>query len=189
MLHFGSISLVREPGATSFEQLIRRESGKLVLSLDPNVRPSLIGDRAAYRQRLEGWVALADIVKVSQADLRWLYPDREPIDAARRLLATGPALVAVTRGAAGAVGITATVTVDVPGSPVAVQDTIGAGDAFTAGLLGFLELRGVLDRAALHALREEDLRPCLTLANRMASITCTRSGAQPPTRVEVLSEL
>jgi fructokinase len=187
-LHFGSISLVREPGATAYEQLMRRESGRRVISLDPNVRPGLIGDRAAYRRRLEGWVAMADIVKVSQADLAWLYPDRAPVDAARDLLAAGPSLVVVTRGAAGAVGITALATVDVPGTPVVVRDTVGAGDAFTAGLLGFLALRGVLDRAALRSLGEEDLRPCLVLANRAASITCTRSGAQPPTRAEVVSE-
>jgi fructokinase len=187
-LHFGSISLVREPGATAYEQLLRREAGRRVISLDPNVRPSLISDRATYRRRLEAWVAMADIVKVSQADLAWLYPDRVPADAARDWLATGPSLVAVTRGAAGAVGITATGSIDVPGTPVRVRDTVGAGDAFTAGLLGFLALRGVLDRAALRFLGEEDLRPCLVGANRAASITCTRSGAQPPTRAEVLSE-
>ncbi len=186
-LHFGSISLVREPGATVYEELMRREAGSRVISLDPNVRPGLISDRAAYRRRFEGWAATADIVKVSQVDLAWLYPDRPPVDAARDLLEAGPALVAVTRGAAGAIGITATGTVDVPGTPVAVCDTVGAGDAFTAGLLGFLALRGVLDRLALRSLGEEDLRPCLVLANRTASITCTRSGAQPPTRVEVLA--
>ncbi len=187
-LHFGSISLVREPGATVYEQLMRRESGRRVISLDPNVRPGLIGDRAAYRRRLEGWVALADIVKVSQADLAWLYPGQEPVDAARGLLAEGPSLVVVTRGAAGAVGITASGMVDVPGTPVIVRDTVGAGDAFTASLLGFLALRGRLDRARLRSLGEDDLRSCLVLANRAASITCTRSGAQPPTRAEVEPE-
>jgi fructokinase len=186
-LHFGSISLVREPGATVYEQLMRREAGSRVISLDPNVRPGLISDRAAYRRRFEGWVAMADIVKVSQVDLAWLYPDRPPADAARDLLDSGPSLVAMTRGAAGAIGITASGTVDEPGTPVAVRDTVGAGDAFTAGLLGFLALRGVLNRKALRSLGEEDLRPCLVLANRAASITCTRSGAQPPTRAEVLS--
>jgi fructokinase len=187
-LHFGSISLVREPGATAYEQLMRRESGRRVISIDPNVRPGLIDDPDAYRQRLEGWVAMADLVKVSQADLTWLYPDRSPVDTARDWLAAGPSLVTVTRGAGGAVGITATGTVDVPGDPVVVSDTVGAGDAFTAGLLGFLALRGVLDRVALRTLGEQDLRPCLALANRAAAITCTRSGAQPPTRAEVLSE-
>ena len=185
-LHFGSISLVREPGATVYEQLMRREAGRRVLSLDPNVRPGLIRDRAAYRRRFESWVTLVDILKVSRVDLAWLYPDRSPLDAARALFAAGPSLVVVTRGAAGAVGITATGTVEVPVAPVDVCDTVGAGDAFTAGLLGFLELRGVLDRRALRSLDEEHLGGCLGQANRVASITCTRSGAQPPTRAEVL---
>ncbi len=186
-LHFGSISLVREPGATVYEQMMRREAGRRVISLDPNVRPGLIRDQAAYRRRFEGWVELADIVKVSQADLAWLYGDRASVDAACALMAAGPSLVVVTRGASGAIGITATGTVDVPGTPVHVRDTVGAGDAFTAGLLGSLALRGVLDRTALRSLDEEDLEPCLVQANRAAAITCTRSGAQPPTRAEVLS--
>ncbi len=77
-LHFGSISLVLEPGASTLEALMRRESGQRVLSLDPNIRPSLITDREAYRQRFEGWLRLVDIVRLSLADLEWLYPGAEP---------------------------------------------------------------------------------------------------------------
>ncbi len=184
-LHFGSISLVREPGATAYEQLMRRESGRRILSLDPNVRPGLIAERVAYRDRLEGWVSLVDIVKVSQADLAWLYPDRPPIDAARRWLTRGPSIVVMTRGADGAVGLLASATAEVPGITITVRDTVGAGDSFTSGLLGFLELHGLLDRSALRAMSEQDLRACLTFANRAASITCTRSGAEPPTLADM----
>jgi fructokinase len=95
-LHFGSISLVREPGASAYEALMRREHGRRLLSLDPNVRPSLVGDRAAYTARLEGWVAVADLVKVSRADLDWLYPDRAPEAVAEAWLAGGPAMIVVT---------------------------------------------------------------------------------------------
>lgn len=186
-MHFGSISLVREPGASSYEALIRRESGRRVLSLDPNVRPGLIPDRSAFRRRLESWIELADIVKVSRADLSWLYEDRRPLDAARAWLSRGPALVVVTLGEAGAVALTAAGAVEVAGIPTCVRDTVGAGDAFTAGLLGFLDIRGLLQRDALHTLREEDLRWCLALANREASITCGRTGAEPPTLSEVLA--
>jgi len=186
-IHFGSISLVREPGASAYERLIQRESGRRVVSLDPNVRPGLIHDRASYRARLEGWIGLADIVKVSRADLAWLYPGRAPRDAAEDWLARGPALVVMTSGQAGAVGISASGASEVPGIPTAVRDTVGAGDAFTAGLLGFLYLAGLLDRHGLRALSNEDLLGCLALANRAASITCTRTGAQPPTRDEILA--
>jgi fructokinase len=188
-LHFGSISLVRDPGSSVYEQLMQRESGHRVLSLDPNVRPGLIGDRATYRERLERWVALVDIVKVSRADLAWLYPEKRPVDAIADWLSRGPALVVVTRGEAGAIGMTSRGAIDVPGILVTVQDTVGAGDAFSAGLLGSLDLRGLLNRAALRALGLDDLHACLDFANRAASITCTQSGALPPTLGEVLDDM
>jgi fructokinase len=184
-LHFGSISLVREPGASAYEALMRREQGRRLISLDPNVRPGLIGDHAAYLARLEGWAALSDLVKVSRADLAWLYPALAPEEAAAAWLARGPALVVVTRGHEGAVGLTASDRVEVPGRPVTVSDTVGAGDSFTAGLLASLHAAGRLDRAAIRDLTAAELRACLAFAAAAASITCTRAGAQPPTRAEM----
>ena len=184
-LHLGSISLVREPGASAFEAIMRREHGRRVLSLDPNVRPSLVGERGAYRARLEGWVALADLVKVSQADLAWLYPGEPPDDVATAWLARGPGLVVVTKGGDGTVGLTARDRVEVAGARVTVVDTVGAGDAFTAGLLAWLHAAGLLERASLRGLPADALRASLVFANRAAAITCTRPGAQPPTRAEM----
>ncbi len=77
-LHFGSFSLALEPGASTLAGLARRESRRRLLSLDPNVRPGLVTDRDAYLRRLEGWVSLVDLVKVSKADLAWLIPTRLP---------------------------------------------------------------------------------------------------------------
>ncbi len=184
-LHLGSISLIREPGASAYERLMAREAGHRVISLDPNVRPGLIADPAAYRTRLERWTTLVDVIKVSQADLAWLYPDRPPFEAARMWLANGPSLVVMTRGSRGAVGMTGAGMAEVPGMAVVVSDTVGAGDSFMSALLGFLELRGRLNRAALESLDESDVRDSLVFANRAASLTCARSGAEPPTRAEM----
>jgi fructokinase len=184
-LHFGSISLVREPGATAFEACMRREHGRRVLTLDPNVRPSLIPDREEYVERLEGWVALADIVKISRADLRWLYPERAPDDIARGWFALGPSLVVVTRGGQGASAFAASGSVEVGGVPATIADTVGAGDAFTSGLLTWLDEAGRLDRSALRGLAEAEIGQALRFANRVAALTCTRSGAEPPTRAEL----
>ncbi|MEI8332244.1 MAG: carbohydrate kinase [Chloroflexota bacterium] len=184
-LHFGSISMVREPGASAFEAVMRREHGSRVLSLDPNVRPSLVGDRPAYVARLEGWVSLADVVKVSRADLAWLYPETAPDAAAEAWLARGPGLVVVTRGADGSIGLTARDRVAVAGTPVVVSDTVGAGDAFTSGLLAWLHAAGRLERASIREIPADALREALTCADRAAAITCTRAGAQPPTRAEM----
>jgi len=184
-LHFGSISMVREPGASAFEAVMRRERGRRVLSLDPNVRPSLVGERSTYVARLESWVALATVVKVSRADLAWLYPDSAPDAVAAGWLARGPDLVVVTMGHDGATGLTARDRVEVAGTPVAVSDTVGAGDAFTSGLLAWLHTAGRLEPGRLRELPADALHACLAFANRAASITCTRAGAQPPTRSEM----
>src|SRR2546429_309643 len=100
-IHFGSLSLVLEPGASTLEGLMAREHGRRLVSLDPNVRPAVIPDRAAYLGRLERWLPSVDLVKVSRADLAWLHPGEPLDDAARRWLDRGPALVVVTRGAGG----------------------------------------------------------------------------------------
>lgn len=189
-LHLGSISLLREPAASAYEALIRREGQRRVLSLDPNVRPSLIRDRATYQRRLDMWLRHAAIVKVSHADLAWLAPGRAPLEVAADWIERGPSLVVVTLGADGATAVTAggrthPVTATVAGEHVDVRDTVGAGDAFTAGLLCWLEARGRLERRALSDLTAEELRVCLSFANRVAAIACTRTGAEPPSRHEL----
>lgn len=184
-VHFGSISLVREPGASTFEVLMGRERSRRLISLDPNVRPNLVGPREAYVERLEGWVSLADVVKVSLADLAWTYPGEDPGAVAAAWRARGPALVVVTRGGDGALALGPGGRVDVPGTPVEVADTVGAGDAFTAGLLAWLDGAERLDRARIREIPSGEVRAALAFANAAAAISCTRVGAQPPTRTEM----
>ncbi len=182
-LHFGSISLLRPPASKVYEHLMRREHRQRVISLDPNVRPAFIPDRAAFRARLEDWVCRVDLVRASRADVAWVYPG-EPIEGvARRWVAAGAGLVVVTLGEEGAVGCTAASTVRVPAHRVQVVDTVGAGDAFTAALLAWLVRTGWLDR--VRDLPEGALFEALTYAARAAALTCTRQGADPPYRREL----
>lgn len=184
-LHFGSISLVLEPAATTLDSVMHREHGRRLISFDPNVRPGLITDRGIYLSRLEGWVRLADVVKVSRADLSWLCPE-EPFErAAERWKGLGPALVVVTLGSNGAAGWGETGTARDPGMRVRVVDTVGAGDAFTAGLLAWLHRTSWLARREVERLTPRDLAGALGYANRVAALTCTRPGADPPRRDEV----
>lgn len=181
-LHVGSISLVLEPAATTLECLIRRESHNRLISLDPNVRPGLIGDLDEYRERLASWISLVDLVKVSAADLESLYPDEKPEDVADRWLSAGPALVVVTLGGKGAYARNGHGAVHVPSPRVVVADTVGAGDAFTAGTLAHLHDRGWLTHDSLEELGVEELEGLLFNANAVAADTCTRKGAEPPRR-------
>lgn len=184
-LHFGSLSLVLEPAASTLEGLMRRESRRRVLSLDPNVRPGLIADRDAYLRRLEGWVRLVDLVKVSEADLAWLYPNQAAEAIASQWLGLGPALIMVTLGRDGslAVGTAGRATAVAP--EVTVVDTVGAGDAFTSAALAYLHCHDALDRSALEAMDAAQLEVLLAYANGIAAQTCTRPGADPPRKEDV----
>ena len=181
-LHFGSISLAMEPGATSLETLMRRESGNRIISLDPNIRPSLIHDRDAYRQRFKQWVKLIDIIKLSQADLSWIYPDEDIEQITEHWFNEGVSLCILTLGSVGAKGfISGRKPVFVPAPKVEVADTVGAGDAFLAATLAYLHKSGFLySKEKLQKVSSEQLSDCLTYANRAAMINCMREGANPP---------
>ncbi len=179
-IHFGSFSLALEPGASTLEGLMRRESRRRLLSLDPNVRPGLVADRDAYLARLEGLVRLADLVKVSRADLAWLYPGQAPEAVASRWLGLGPALVLVTRGKDGATALGVAAHASAATPPVTVVDTVGAGDAFTSAALAWLHRHDALDRRGLETLGAAELEALLAFANGIAADTCTRPGADPP---------
>jgi fructokinase len=186
-LHFslGAISLMVEPAATTYEALMRREAGKRVIAFDPNIRPGLIPSREAYRQRLETWVSLSDLVKVSRADLDWLYPGRNVEEAAASWHKLGPKLVVVTLGPEGAFALSNSHRVAVPGRKVKVADTVGAGDSFHAALLAGLHDGGLLKRERLADLPDDVVQKLLERAVAAAAITCSRPGANPPTKAEL----
>jgi len=187
-LHFGSIALLQEPQASTLDGLVRRESGRRLVSLDPNVRPSLVTDRPAYLARMVGWVAGSDLVKVSDEDLAWLYPGETYQSVAQRWLDSGVALVLVTLGADGAWASTTRARGRVGAVPVEVIDTVGAGDAFMAGGLAWLHRMDRLSRDGVSTLDAGALELLLRTATRVAADTCTRSGAQPPFWPDLSSE-
>ena len=171
----GSIGLMLEPIASAVIRMVElaRERGALVM-LDPNVRPTLIPDRAAYLARLDAVLERSDVVKLSVEDAAWLFPGEPPQAAARRYLDRGPQAVLLTAGADGATVFTPGAE-PVPVAPVEVDvvDTIGAGDAFSAGFLALW-----LDRTRQNAL--PDVAEAATFAAQVASIACSVAGATPP---------
>lgn len=185
-LFFGGISLVNDPAASTYAALqARAAAAGRVTMLDPNIRPGFINDTAGYRARIAGMVAMADIVKVSDEDLRWLEGEGEIEPLARAMLARGPKAVFVTEGAKGAHGFTAGLARFVAATRVTVADTVGAGDTFNAGALAALHRAGALTRARLAALTAEDLDAALSLGARAAAVTVSRPGADPPWAQEI----
>ena len=184
-LHFGSISLIGEPAGSALEALMRREQKDRVISLDPNIRPSLVRNREGYLARLDRLVAMADIARLSEEDLAWAAPDKSFETIAREWLDRGARLVILTRGSAGATAITAHHAVSVPGIAAKVVDTVGAGDTFTAGLLARLDALGLLEKPAIAKLDRERLTDVLNFAIKAAAVTVSRAGADPPWLKEI----
>ena len=181
-LHFGSISLLQDPAATRIADLIAANRGQRVIVFDPNVRPSLITDMAAYRERVNGWFGMADLVKLSDEDAALLAPG-QPVDAlAAECLKAGARAVIVTRGGDGAtLWRTGRAPLSVAAPRVTVVDTIGAGDTFTAGLSVALLSHGIEQPGQLGALTDEDWKAVMGFAATAAALNCTREGADPPT--------
>lgn len=182
-LHLGTLGLVLEPTATALEAVLEAVDERAVVMLDPNVRPQLVPDAASYHRRLARLLVRVDVVKVSDKDLEWLYPGADLIEAAGRLLAVGPRVALVTRGASGASVVTAGGSTFVPAVPVEVVDTIGAGDAFGGGFLAWWHESG-LGRAELG--ERKAVLAGTRFACEVAARTCERAGAAPPLRNELV---
>lgn len=181
-LHLGTLGLLLEPIASSLTELVRRANRKPLVMVDPNIRPALIAD-PRDRTRLQWFISQSTVVKASAEDLAWLYPEIDYVAAAERILSAGVRLVLVTLGAAGAYGATREAQLSVPAVPVDVVDTIGAGDAFGAAALAWLDDRDCLDPHL--SLPDKELQSLLEFSSLAASLTCTRSGAEPPWRSEM----
>jgi len=175
VLHAGTLGLVLEPMARAVEALVARLAGRALIMVDPNIRTAAIADETGYRARLDRVLAHTDVVKVSDEDLAWLAPGGT-------LLERGPAVALVTRGGEGATVHGAFGTVEVAAPPVAVADTIGAGDTFGAGWLAWWTEHGL----GPSALGDRDaVAEATAFACRAAAITCSRPGADPPRRAEL----
>ncbi|MFV8557404.1 carbohydrate kinase family protein [Sulfitobacter sp. SBS6] len=181
-LFFGGISLASDPSASAYAALLERQGGPRAVMIDPNIRPLFITDADGYRRRMAAMISQADIVKVSDEDLNWLNP--APLTQAEKISAmldTGPSVVIVTQGAEGAIATLADGTsIAVPAVKTNVVDTIGAGDTFNAGFLAKLSDLGLLTPEALGTLDPDALRDAMTYGARVAAITVSRAGANPP---------
>jgi len=181
-LYFGGISLACEPGADAYAALLAKEGPDRLVMLDPNIRPGFIADAARYRDRLEGMIAQADIVKISDEDLDWIVPgaDTHP-QKSRALLDLGARTVILTQGAQGATAYLRNGTeVHVPARPAQIVDTVGAGDTFNAGVLASLSQAGWLRKDRWADITAAQMNDALTLGAQVAAITVSRAGANPP---------
>jgi fructokinase len=182
VLHFGSLSSWRPPSAGPLQALQRSsyDGGRTLVSYDPNVRPALIADRRTVLVSIERCVSAAHVVKASDEDVAYLYPDLALGAVADRWCALGATLVVVTLGREGAVAFGPDGEIARrPGVPITLADTVGAGDSFTGGLLA------ALGEIAPGELSQADVDAALSQAVTVSAMTCERNGADPPTRAEL----
>ena len=183
VLHIGTLVTVIQPGADVLYGWAVQVGEFAPIVFDPNIRPSVLGDREQYVQSVEKWVSISSVVKVSDDDIKWLYPDQSLDEVAHRWIAGGVSCVVITRGAHGLIGFTEHGMEEVDGAKVAVIDTVGAGDT-----VGAIVVEGII-KYSVHGLEGHVLNEVLHKAAIAAGITCSRAGAQPPRTHELLEAM
>ena len=177
----GGISLQAEPCGSSWQWLIEQVSGHLPIYLDVNIRPDFIENKRSYFDRFVRLTSKVDIVKISEDDYRYLYGAQDFNKVSKDWLNNGVKLVIFTLGAEGSKVIYDNgKEVFAKSKKVDVVDTIAAGDTFNAGFLLSLDEQGLLDRESLDIISDTQLEKALTFANKVASFTVTKKGANPP---------
>ena len=186
-LHVGSFSLVVQPVGDTLLGLVKRESGKRLISLDPNVRLNPEPDIERWRQRIKELIPFADVIKVSDEDLELLYPGQDAQQIARSWLNHRCQLVFLTRGSQGAsVFSREHGQRSVPASLVDVADTVGAGDTFQAAVIAWLTGHGLDSIEGIQGLSAVQLDALLDFASRAAALTCSKTGPDLPYRAQLL---
>ena len=177
VLHIGTLATIVEPGATHLFAWAKQVKAPLIF--DPNIRSSVVSDRALYQGIVEKWASIASVIKLSDEDLAWLYPGQEEQQIAHHFLHSAAELVVVTKGAEGMTAYTEGAEISVPGVKVQVVDTVGAGD--TVGAI----LAEAIVKYGLENLVGDTLKKVLNRAAKAAAITCSRPGANPPNQKEL----
>ena len=179
LLHIGTLATVIEPGASVLFEWAQSVAKIAPIVFDPNIRPAVISDRDLYVKQVERWLSISSAVKVSDEDIKWLYPSLEIDQVVNNWLAKGPSLIVVTYGDKGLAGYRVGEKVSVDAVKVAVADTVGAGDTVGAILVEAIVKDG------LKTLSGVRLEMMLKRAAKAAAITVSRSGANPPTLKEI----
>ena len=179
VLHIGTLATVIEPGASVLFEWVQSVAKVAPIVFDPNIRPAVMNDREKYVKQVERWVSISSAVKVSDEDIRWLYPSLDIDQVVNNWLTKGPSLIVVTYGDKGLAGYRVGKEVSVDAVKVVVADAVGAGDTVGAILVEEIVKDG------LNSLIGVRLEKMLNRAAKAAAITVSRSGANPPTLKEI----
>ena len=180
VLQIGTLATIVQPAAEILLEWAKRVAKVAPIVFDPNVRSSVLPDRPKYQEAIAKWAAISEVIKVSEDDLAWLYPEQDQIAIAEEWIKGGSTLVIITKGSYGIIGVTKDDVVSVPGVKIEVVDTVGAGDT-----VGAIVVEAIVERG-LKVITGDVLREVLVRATKAAAVTCSRAGANPPTRAEIV---
>ena len=180
VLQIGTLATIVQPAADILLEWAKRVAKVAPIVFDPNVRSSVLPDRPKYQEAIAKWAAISEVIKVSEDDLAWLYPEQDQIAIAEEWIKGGSTLVIITKGSYGIIGVTKDDVVSVPGVKIEVVDTVGAGDT-----VGAIVVEAIVERG-LKVINGDVLREVLVRATKAAAVTCSRAGANPPTRAEIV---
>jgi len=181
VLHTGSIASFLSPGAGKVKAILQQLGSECTITYDPNIRPALLGTHAEARRTFEELVHLTSVVKLSDEDAEWLYPEKALEETAAHILGLGAVLAVITKGSAGSLLATPSASLSIPAAKSTVVDTIGAGDSYMSALILGLLTRGTGGYAP------SVLEQLGRTAAAAAAITVSRAGARPPTGDELRS--
>ena len=179
LLHIGTLATVIEPGASVLFKWAQNVAHVAPIVFDPNIRPAVLGNRDQYVKKVEKWVKISSVIKVSNEDLNWLYPGKSIDEIVKNWLEVGVQLVVVTLGGKGITAYRENEQISVDAVKVVVADTVGAGDTVGAVLVETIVNNG------LDKLTGEVLKTMLNRATKAAAITVSRTGANPPSKEEI----
>ncbi|MFF1572608.1 carbohydrate kinase [Leifsonia sp. NPDC058292] len=185
LFHTGSLGALLEPGATAVRRLVDGLHPDTVVTFDPNIRPALMPDRAHALDMIGWYVERAHVVKLSDEDAAWLFPGWDERAVLEWIVDHGAVVAVLTLGERGSILRSHTADIEIDARPTSVVDTIGAGDAYMAGLIAGAVFADVLPELRTRTVTETSLRSMGEMASTVASLTVARAGAMPPTLAEI----
>ena len=186
LAHFSSISLVLKPGSETYFKIIKNLKKTCLISIDPNIRSSLIENKNNYLKRFKQFLKLADIIKLSDEDFNYLSNNNNPDKVIPNWIQKNNiSFVILTLGEKGSILYTKKLRIFIKSYKVKVADTVGAGDIFQAAVINYLYKSKNLSNDKLLNLKKSDWEKCLKFASKAAAINCTKEGCYPPTEREI----
>lgn len=186
LAHFSSISLVLKPGSETYFKIIKNLKKTSLISIDPNIRSSLIENKNNYLTRFKQFLKLADIIKLSDEDFNYLSNNNNPDKVIPNWIQKNNiSFVILTLGEKGSILYTKKLRIFIKSYKVKVADTVGAGDIFQAAVINYLYKSKNLSNDKLLNLKKSDWEKCLKFASKAAAINCTKEGCYPPTEREI----